>query len=308
MDRELVLTLLGAASQAESEAASSRVKRGVREAFRNGKVQYYYKHWLGYKKGADGEPEIIPEEAVVVRRIFDAYLSEDSLRDICRALESELVPTKNTGASWSISMIQGILQNKRYTGDVLLQKTYTTDPITKRQKKNAGELPQYLVRNCHPAIISRETFNLVNAEIKRRGVAGTKTSTREKSRQEETYSSKYALSELLVCGECNTLYRRCIWKKGEKVRVVWRCCNRLSYGTKYCRKSPTLDETLLYDVVVQAINQQLYRPEYLLAPFERQRQYSRTTAPLIQAARDYGDSDDLHRAAYPPYTPEPPQC
>lgn len=86
MDRELVLTLLGAASQAESEAASSRVKRGVREAFRNGKVQYYYKHWLGYKKGADGEPEIIPEEAVVVRRIFDAYLSEDSLRDICRAL------------------------------------------------------------------------------------------------------------------------------------------------------------------------------------------------------------------------------
>ena len=154
----------------------------------------------------------------------------------------------------------------------------TTEPITKRQKKNAGELPQYLVRNCHPAIISRETFNLVNAEIKRRGVAGTKTSTREKSRQEETYSSKYALSELLVCGECNTLYRRCIWKKGEKVRVVWRCCNRLSYGTKYCRKSPTLDETLLYDVVVQAINQQLYRPEYLLAPFERQRQ---KTLPLI---------------------------
>lgn len=269
MDSELVLTLLGAASQAESEAASSRVKWGVREAFRNGKVQYYYKHWLGYKKGTDGEPEIIPEEAAVVRRIFDAYINGDSLRDIRNALESEQVPTKNIGTPWSISMIRGILQNERYTGDVLLQKTYTTDPITKKQKKNTGELPQYLVRNCHPAIISRETFELVNAEIKRRGVAGTKIGTRGVPGQAETYSSKYALSELLVCGECNTLYRRCVWKKRDKSRTVWRCRNRLSYGTKYCKKSPSLDETLLYDVLVKVINQQLYRPEYLLAPFER---------------------------------------
>ncbi len=270
MDSEFLLAMLGANSQAESEATSSRIKWGVRAGFREGKVRYYYKHWLGYQKGEDGTPQIIPDEASIVRQIFADYLAGQSLRSIKASLERQGIPTKAGNANWTIRGIQGILTNEKYTGDVLLQKTYTTDPITKQQKKNDGVLPQYLIKNCHPAIISHETYNAVQAEIRRRTAARQVEKTLESSdsaKPKPTYSQKYALSEILVCSECNTLYRRCIWKRRGKTRVVWRCRNRLTYGVKYCKHSPTLDENALHKALAQAINSFLYRPEYLLAPF-----------------------------------------
>ncbi len=105
-----------------------------------------YKRWLGYRKGEDGKPEIIPEEAKVVKQIFDAHLSGESLRNIKYILESEGIPTKIGLTDWSIPSINKILQNEKYTGNAWLQKTYTVDPISKRQKKNQGELPQYWVK------------------------------------------------------------------------------------------------------------------------------------------------------------------
>lgn len=270
MDSEFLLAMLGANSQAESEATSSRIKWGVRAGFREGKVRYYYKHWLGYQKGEDGTPQIVPDEAAVVRQIFADYLAGQSLRGIKASLEKQGVPTKVGNVSWAIRGIQGILTNEKYTGDVLLQKTYTTDPITKKQKKNDGVLPQYLIKNCHPAIISHETFELVQAEIRRRTTAGQPEKPArhtDSAERKPTYSRKYALSEILVCSECNTLYRRCVWKRKGKTHVVWRCRNRLDYGVKYCKNSPTLDENALHRALVQAINSFLYRPEYLLAPF-----------------------------------------
>lgn len=272
MDGEFLLAMLGANSQAESEATSSRIKWGVRAGFREGKVRYYYKHWLGYQKGEDGTPQIVPDEASVVRQIFADYLEGQSLRGIKASLEKQGILTKAGNASWTLRGIQGILTNEKYTGDVLLQKTYTTDPITKQQKKNDGVLPQYLIKNCHPAIISHETFELVQAEIRRRTAAGQpKKSAKhaDSAERKPTYSRKYALSEILVCGECNTLYRRCVWKQKGKTHIVWRCRNRLAYGVKYCKHSPTLDENTLHSALAQAINGFLYRPEYLLAPFEQ---------------------------------------
>lgn len=122
MDGEFFLAMLGANSQAESEATSSRVKWGVRAAFKEGKVHYQYKRWLGYRKGKDGKPEIIPEEAKVVRQIFEAYLSGKSLRNIKDMLEAEEVSTKTGLTLWPVNSIKKILQNEKYTGDVLLQK------------------------------------------------------------------------------------------------------------------------------------------------------------------------------------------
>ena len=205
MQNEFLLAVMGANSQAESEATSSRVKWGVRNAFREGKVRYYYQYWLGYRKGKDGTPEIIPEEAETVKQIYADYLSGKSLRSIADSLESRGILPRAGQAKWTTTYIRGILQNERYTGDALLQKTYTTDPITKKQKKNRGELPQYLVKNCHPAIISHELFDLVQKEISRRSVA-TGNSDADSARPKPAYSGKYTLSELLVCGECNTLY------------------------------------------------------------------------------------------------------
>lgn len=231
MDSEFFLAMLGANSQAESEATSSRVKWGVRAAFREGKVRYQYKRWLDYRKGVDGKPEIIPEETEVVREIYDTYLAGKSLQDIKYMLEDKGILTKTGLTVWSIGSIQNILRNEKYTGDALLQKTYTIDPISGAKKKNEGELTQYLVKNCHPAIISREVFALVQGEMARRTTARIPEKLPAESSQEKViYSSKYALSGILICGVCNSPYRRCTWKRNGKTRIVWHCQNRLSKG------------------------------------------------------------------------------
>lgn len=268
MDSEFFLAMLGANSQAESEVTSSRVKWGVRAVFREGKVRYQYKRWMGYRKGADGKPEIIPEKARVIRQIYDAYLSGKSLQDIKRMLEDEGIVTKTGLTVWSMGAIQNILRNEKYAGDALLQKTYTIDPISGTRKKNEGELAQYLVKNCHPAIIPRETFVLVQDEMTRRTTARTPEKLPEPPQEKVIYSSKYTLSEVLICGACNSPYRRCTWKRNGKTRIVWRCQNRLSNGRKYCTNSPTIQESELHQALVAAINRMLHQKEYLLQPFE----------------------------------------
>ena len=269
MDNELILTILGATSQAESEATSSRVKWGVRAAFREGRVRYDYKNWLGYRKGDDGEPEVIPEEAAVVRKIFSAYLDGFSIREIKVMLEDGKIPGKNGQETWTMGKIRHILDDEKYTGDALLQKTYTVDPISKKKRKNDGQLPMYVVKDCHEPIISHEMFDLVQAEKKRRAAVERKADKKTPAVPVAQYSSKYALSSILVCGECNTLYQRCVWRKPNRQPwAVWRCRNRLEYGRKYCKNSPTIKETALHKALVAAINSQLYRPEYLLAPFD----------------------------------------
>ena len=111
-------------------------------------------------------------------------------------------------------------------GDVLLQKTYTVDFLTKKKKKNNGELTQYYITDNHPAIIPREDFLNAQLELARRN-------SKKKASQKKTksvlgkYCSKYALSERLVCGECGSMYRRTTWSKKGKKKVVWRCINRL---------------------------------------------------------------------------------
>ena len=165
----------------------------------------------------------------MVKQIFDAYLSGKSLQNIKYMLESEGIPTKTGLTVWSIPSIKKILQNEKYTGDALLQKTYAVDPISKRQKKNQGELPQYWIKNCHPAIISRETFKLVQKEAKKPQIIS------EVPPPKTVYSGKYALSGIIFCGICNSLYRRYTWKRNGKTRIVWRCQNRLKNGPRFSR-------------------------------------------------------------------------
>ena len=166
--------------------------------------------------GENGEPEVIPEQAEVVRQIFRQYLAGASLRMIGESLESGQIPNVTGGAAWSISAIRSILTNEKYCGDVLLQKTYVRDCISKQVVRNTGQLPMYLVRNNHQGIVDRKTFDAVQTEMARRS-AGKSPSKKNASTGMTSYASKYALSERLVCGECGTLYRRCTWKKEWKV-------------------------------------------------------------------------------------------
>ena len=262
-DSEILITMMGAFAQSESESISANVRWGKRQAMREGKAIIQYKHLYAFRRGDDGEPEIIPEQAKVVVEIYNQYLAGASLRMIKDSLEAKGIPNSLGGAEWNISAIRSILTNEKYCGDVLLQKTYISDCISKKVIKNTGQLPMYLVQNHHEGIVSRETFDAVQTEMARRN-AGRSPSKKNAPTGMVSYASKYALSERLVCGECGTLYRRCTWtRKGQK-RVVWRCVSRLDYGTKYCHKSPTIEEGPLQRSILAAINSVMSRKTELI--------------------------------------------
>ena len=254
IDSEILITMLGAFAQSESESISANVRWGIRQAMKEGKATIQYKYLYGYRKGDDGKPEIIPDQAEVVRKIYDLFLSGTPVRGIQEYLNENAVPNINDEPKWARSAIDSILTNEKYCGDVLLQKTYIDDCINKKVKKNTGQLPMYLVQNHHEGIISRETFDAAQAELSRRN-AGRSPSKKNAPTGRSRYSSKYALSDRLYCGECGTRYQRCTWRNrdGSK-RIVWRCVSRVDYGSKYCHDSPTLDEEPLHRAVLAAIN------------------------------------------------------
>ena len=212
-----------------------------------------YQKLLGYERGPDGNPQIVPEQAEIVRFIYQRYLAGDPLRSIKKRLEAQGCLTAAGKSKWVISNIKSILTNEKYCGDALLQKTFIKDCISKQVIPNTGQLPKYLIRDHHEAIVSREMFDAVQLEMARRRAqeGGTKKSSPSGLRK---YSGKYALSSILFCGECGTAYRRCIWTQHGEKRPVWRCVSRLSYGKKYCLHSPTLDEEPLQQAILDAIN------------------------------------------------------
>lgn len=253
-DSEILITMLGAFAQSESESISSNVRWGKRQAMKDGKATIQYKYLYGYRKGADGKPEIIPEQAEIVRKIYDLFLSGTSIRVIKEYLEQNNIRNIDGEVKWARNAINSILTNEKYCGDVLLQKTYIDDCISKKVKKNTGQLPMYLVQNHHEGIISREIFDAAQTELAQRN-AGKSPSKKNAPTGRSRYSSKYALTDRLYCGECGTRYQRCTWRNhdGSK-RIVWRCVSRVDYGRKYCHNSPTLDEVPLQNAILAAIN------------------------------------------------------
>ena len=168
MASEMALCFLSGFAQAESESISRNVTWGKRQSFKNGNVPFQYKRLLGYEKGEDGQPKVVPEEAEMVKRIFRSYYAGASISKIKKSLEADGIPSPTGKEKWSPGVLQYMLRNERYIGDALLQKTYVVDCITKETRKNNGEIPQYYVTGNHEPIISRDLFNLVQEEIARR--------------------------------------------------------------------------------------------------------------------------------------------
>lgn len=262
-DSEFLITLHGAIAQNESENISKNVAWGKRQAMREGRAIISYKKLYAYEKGEDGKPKPIPEQAEVVREIYKKYLEGATLRAIRDWLAQEHIPDATGRPVWNLDTLRNLLTNEKYCGDVLLQKTFIQDCISKKVIKNTGQLPMYLVQNHHEGIVDRKTFDAVQVEIARRS-AGKSPSKKNSSTGQSHYSSKYALSERLVCGECGTLYRRCTWVKRGKKRVVWRCTSRLDYGTKYCHNSPSLDEEQLQRSILAALNSAMSQKDKLI--------------------------------------------
>lgn len=252
-ESEFLITIHGAFAQSESEDTSSRVRWGIQQSMRTGRVNIQFKTLLGYKRGPDGEMVIEPEQAETVKLIYEMYLSGKTLRSIKESLQARGLRNAVGTTEWTTSNLRTILSDEKYCGDVLRQKTFIRDCISKQVVKNTGQRPKYLIQNHHDAIIPREQFDAVQFEMARRR-AQTGRSRKSVPTGVGKYSGKYALSGLLFCGECGTAYRRVVWTQHGEKRAVWRCISRLDYGKKYCKDSPTLDEKPLQQAVLAAIN------------------------------------------------------
>ena len=251
-DSEFMITMYGAMAQSESESISGNIRRGRQMHAKVGTLKVPCYLLYGYEKDADGKFRVIPEQAEIVRELYKRYESGASLRNLQDWLEENQIKTVLGESKWTTTAIKGILTNEKYCGDVLLQKTFRTDVISKKVIKNVGQMAQYYMPDHHEAIVSREQYNAVKAEMARRSALRSTSKTAVTGRS--CYTSKYALSDRLVCGECGTLYRRCTWTSLGRKYPVWRCTSRLNYGTKYCHDSPTIKEEPLQNAILSAIN------------------------------------------------------
>lgn len=251
---ELFITIMSSLAQEESRSLSENVKRGQRWSFEKGKVHLPYGRFLGYEKGEDGLPKIVEKQAEIVRTIFDMFLKGGTHNSIARYLTDARIPTPGGKEIWQASAVMRILQNEKYKGDALLQKEFTVDFLTKKRKINEGEVPQYYVKNSHPAIVPPDIFDMVQAEIQKRKASGLRQSGLS------PFSSK------LICGECGGFYGPKVWHSNTKYRrTVWQC-NAKFTGDDVCA-SPHMDETALQGFFVEAFNQLFTDKEPLILEY-----------------------------------------
>ena len=244
---EMILTILSSQAQEESRAISTNVKWGYARKFEKGESTRQRSY--GFRKAPTGEMCIVEEEAAVIRNMARGFLDGDSLERIKHRLEEAGIETTTGKKTWSTGTIYNILINEKIMGDVLLQKTFTADYLTKRRVKNSGQQKQYYVKNHHEAIIPKTVYYKIQEEIARRSSL-KKAGTRKGKTAQGVYSSKYALTGIMVCNECGAHYRRTTWAKNGKKVIVWRCINRLEHGTKRCHESPTLKEEVIQEAIM----------------------------------------------------------
>ena len=242
---EVLMTIMAALAQQESESLSANVRLGIQFRNQQGKVQVNHNWFLGYTKDEKGKLIVVPEEAEVVKRIYREYLEGASLVKIRHGLEADGILNGAKHSHWHETNIRQILTNEKYIGDALLQKTYTVSVLDKKRKINDGDVPKYYVENCHEPIIDRETFLLVQEEIARR-------SSIYSGGKKRVYSSKYALAGKVFCGHCGNIYRRVVWYIGNEKPVVWRCLTRLTPGQECPAR--TVSEDDLHAAIASAVN------------------------------------------------------
>ena len=245
---EVLMTIMAALAQQESESLSANVRLGIQFRNQQGKVQVNYNRFLGYTKDDDGKLIIVPQEAAIVRRIYAEYMDGASFLQIKRSLEADGIVNGAGNTKWHESNIKQILTNEKYIGDALLQKTYTISVLEKKRVSNNGFAPKYYVEGSHDAIIDKDVFLRVQAEIARRANILSDGKRR-------IYSSRYALSSIVVCGHCGDIFRRIKWNNRGCKSTVWRCVSRvLKKSSGIDCPARTIHEETLQAAVVTAVN------------------------------------------------------
>ncbi len=241
---ELLITIMSSLAQEESRSISENVTWGQRKRFADGKVSIPYGQFLGYRKGADGLPEIVPEEAEIVRTIYRMCIEGKSTNAIAKHLTQQGIPTPAGKQVWQRATVESILRNEKYKGSALLQKKFTVDFLQKKMKVNEGEVPQYYVERSHDAIIDPEEWEKVQLELTRR-----KGSTR-RTQCNSPFAGK------LICGDCGEIFGSKVWHSTSKYRrTIWRCNAKYEAG-KHCN-TPHLYEDDLKQYFITALSQLL---------------------------------------------------
>ncbi|WP_349680767.1 recombinase family protein [Clostridium sp. UBA6640] len=246
-EAEFAITLSGILAQEESGNLSENIQWGYQRKFENGDISTKYKNFMGYKC-ENGSLVIVPEQAEVVKSMFQLYLDGMTLQQIKEYLESKKIKTTTGKEVWATYVIQKMLKNEKYKGCTMFQKTFTTDYISGKRKVNHGERAKYYVEDTHPAIVSKDIFDRVQEEMKRRErIVYNEDGSIEASKSK--FNSKYFLGNLLVCGDCGESYRR----RTERGKVLWRCATRIERGKEECVLSPKLNEEWLKDQLSELI-------------------------------------------------------
>ena len=271
---ELLITIMSSLAQEESRSISENVTWGKRRSFEQGKVYLPYGRFLGYERGEDGRPCVVESEAKIIREIFSLFLHGMTPNAIARELARQGIPSPGGGDKWSVSTVKSILQNEKYKGDALLQKSVTTDYLQKTRKKNEGEAPQYHVKESHAPIVRPEVFDLVQDELRKRRSGG------------KTRTCSHAFSSRIICEECGGQFGQKTWRtttdgvKGS--RVVWQCNEKYRVkGNVKCR-TPHLTDWQIEYAFITAFNQVIGNKDRYIADYE----------PIIEALTDISALED----------------
>lgn len=255
MDGELLLTILSSVAQQEVHNTSEHVKKGLKMKMQRGEL-VGFQGCLGYDYNYETkELTINQEEAGIVRYIFKRYVEGAGATIIARELNDLGYKTKKGRSKWGIGSVVGIIKNEKYKGDILLGKTFTVDPISKRRLSNFGESDKYYLEGHHEPIISQEIFEQANAIREKRTCPrrGTNQFT-DKSR--ERIVRMYSFSSMLECGFCgHNLSRRVKngWIDGQE-KKIWQCVSSTKKGKENCLHSLAIDEILLEKAYLEALN------------------------------------------------------
>jgi len=217
---EMILTILSSIAQEESNNMSQNIRWGMRKAMADGAIYLPYKSILGYEKGEDDKPQIVPKEAETIRLIYRRFLEGGTFSGIARTLTEMGIPSPMRKEKWQPLTVKNILTNEIYKGDKLLQKQFTVDFLTRTRKKNEGELPQHYLTESHDAIIPPAEWEEVQAEIKRRSAIGARKNI-------HPFASK------IRCGVCGGWFGSKVWHSNSKYRrIIWQCNAKYGKGTK----------------------------------------------------------------------------
>ena len=240
-DGEFLMTILSSVAQQEVENTSANVKKGLAMRMQRGEV-VCFQGCLGYDYDYEKKEIVINEkEADTVRYIFERYASGAGSTVIARELNEKGIKTRK-GGKWGISTVMCVIKNEKYKGDVLMGKTFTTDPITKRRLKNRGEQDQYYIKNHHEAIISEELFEKANA-IRLKRVGPNKSQTNKLRRK---YNRQYCFSSMLYCGYCGDSLSRRTWHSSSKYyKIIWQCSTATKKGKINCKHSKAIEESVI---------------------------------------------------------------